>query len=193
MMLHNLKVWTAGNGAPPSVVRPAETYLLTKETLLAADAACRDCLDGVAVLIPQSMNGASIAALLVPDELHGRLTRNGAILAAGIHVLCHGDEIAHDNYRAWTAKNDRFRETYYDPRVHGENVYCARTRNRLVEGEPIVVCPGTPSNSCTAVYSRSAWLNGTCHACGYDAGQPGWTPPHSKKGLINELLELAER
>jgi hypothetical protein len=167
--------------------------LLTAAGVTGMDVLPRQRPDNAAVVLQQSINSLGIAALLVPDKLSGQLTLNGMFLAAGIHILHHGDEITRKDFRVWAAINDCVSETNYDPNIHGERVFCARTRNPLIAGQPIIICCGTPSNACGKIYSRSAWMDLKCPHCGFDPNQTGWTPPQKKRGDIDELRKFAER
>jgi hypothetical protein len=192
-MLAAIILWQAVKDDEPSPVDYANAYLVTELGVTNMDVSSRHCPDNAAALIPQSINGQGIAVFLVPDALTGRITRDGQFLAPGAHILRHGDEIRWNALRLWIAKNDRIEETNYDPNKHGENMFCARTRSRLISGEPVIICPGTLSNSCGMIFKASAWLNMRCHICGFEPNQASWTPPQKKRGVIDELLRLAER
>ncbi|MGA2798005.1 MAG: hypothetical protein ABSE63_10520 [Thermoguttaceae bacterium] len=131
--------------------------------------------------------------LLIPDELTRQLTLNGVVLAAGTHILHHADHIRWNNLRLWVARNGSAQETQYEPHIHGEEMFCARTRSRIVPGEPIVICPGTLTDPCGMIFKKTAWLNIKCHHCGFDPNQTTWSPPHKGQSDINELLHLAEQ
>jgi hypothetical protein len=193
MLQNSLKIWIAINGTAPSVVCSAKTYLMTEETVTGMDAVDGNRPERVAVIIPQAINGQNIALLLVPDELKGKLALNGQLLRDGVHILRHGDEICWNNLRLWVARDDSVKEAKYDPNIHGEDLFCARTRSRLTPGEPIIICPGTPSNFCGMIFKSSAWLNMKCHYCQFDPGQPTWIPTIKKRVDIDELLQIAEQ
>jgi hypothetical protein len=193
MLQNSLKIWIAINGATPSVVCPAKTYLMTEEAVTGMDAVDGNLPERVAVIIPQAINGQNIALLLVPDGLTGKLALNGQLLKAGVHILRHGDEICWNNLRLWVARDDSVKEAKYDPNIHGEDLFCARTRSQLIPGERVIVCPGTVFNPCGMLYRASAWLNIKCNFCGFDPGLPTWIPPMKKRVDINELLQIAEQ
>ncbi|MGD0519194.1 MAG: hypothetical protein ABSA26_16785 [Thermoguttaceae bacterium] len=193
-MQTSAKIWSAVQGQKePSVVKPAKSYLVAEEGLISMDVPSRQRPVRMSIIIPQSINGQDIAMLLVPDELTGKLALNGQFLAAGAHILHHGDEICRDELRLWVSRDDSVKETEYDATIHGEDMFCARTRSRLIPGEPIIICPGIISAPCGMIFRASAWLNIKCHHCGFDPKEATWIPRQKGRGNIDELLQIAEQ
>ena len=107
------------------------------------------------------------AVLLVPDELGGLVDHGGEPLAVGTHVLRQRIGVSFERLQIWISPDDEARVTAYDPAVHGNPAYCARTRVRLQTGEPVVVCPGIARQPCGLIFKEVAWeLRIACHGCG---------------------------
>lgn len=122
--------------------------------------------------------GDAIAAALVPTALAGEARRNGEPVAAGLHLLAHGDRIELGDNALWVNGATGAAPVAYDPEMHGADTRCARTKALLAPGERIVRCPGTPAHPrCGLLFRESAWRVARCHGCGHDPAQPGWTPP----------------
>jgi hypothetical protein len=143
-----------------------------------------------AVLLPGAPEG--LALLVTPEPFEGRLARNGQLVAAGIEVLRHGDRLEIDDLRVWVSAAAVPIESTYDPALHGDEAFCARTRSRLRPGEPIVICPGTESTPCGALYKAEAWTVGRrCHQCGRASGATAWKPPVCKQENYRDLVRRA--
>jgi len=191
-MSATINLWKALLNKPPSLVGSANSYLVSVEGEINMDVQPKKRPDSTVVLIPQPINGQGIAVLLVPDELTRQLSLNNSVLAAGTHILCHASHICWNSLRLWVARTDSARETQYEPHTHGKEMFCARTRSRLIPNEPIVICPGTLTDPCGMIYKKSAWLDIKCHHCGFDPNQIAWSPPQKGQSNINELTQLAE-
>ncbi len=159
---------------------------------------------GVAVQDPQdaahhatvfaARRGRTVGALLVPADLGGGVTINGTPAGIGLHVLRHGDRIDMGGHPTWVSADTEPVETTYDPAQHGDDQRCLRTRTRLAAGEPIVVCPGTPTTPCAGMFKRTAWRPTLrCHQCGFDPRARRWRPPARRGGpRLAELLAMAK-
>jgi hypothetical protein len=145
-------------------------------------------------LAPARAGPYALSFVLVPDRLSGAISLNGSRLCGGMHPLRHSDRLDYAGRQYWVSASAKPEERAYDPRSHGEPLYCFRTKAPLQEGEPIVVCPGTPAKPCGMIYKASAWLRTlACHGCGYDPSQPEWTPPQTARRRLDELLKLAAK
>lgn len=134
--------------------------------------------ESTAWITPARTNGIAGAVAFVPDGLESPITRNGVRLSSGVHVLRHGDRLQLGEATVWFAVDGTPTERPYEPASDGADRFCARTKVRLRDGEPVTACPGTPTQSCGELYRSAAW-NGelACHGCGFDARSPGFTPP----------------
>jgi hypothetical protein len=130
---------------------------------------------------------------LVPDATTGRVHLNGARLGPDLHVLRHADRVALEGRAVWFAIAATPDEVLYDPETHGDPVFCHRTKARLKEGDPMVICRGTPEADCGMMFTAAAWSAGIpCHSCGAQPGDSGWMPPPTEhRGSLAELLGLA--
>lgn len=150
----------------------------------------------VALITPISPLGANCAVVLVPDELTG-ICHSGVSLATGLHLLQHGDHLDFTGgTRIWISVDSRVDETLFDPAVHGEDVFCFRTKARISPGEKIVICPGIPGAACGMIYRADAWqqVGLACHNCTFDPSKPLWKPPTTHDGSsLDDLYELVAR
>ena len=148
----------------------------------------RDGVDGViaALVIPW---GRGAAAWNEPAV-------NGVRVLAGMHLVRHADRIEVGDDVFWVAAASVPREERYDPSVHGEDLFCFRTKARFAPGDPLVVCPGAPDKACGMMVAKRAWDIGlACHGCGWDPSAPEWQPPRWARArqvsAADRLLELA--
>ncbi len=183
-----LAVWQARGRNEPSAVEGTGPWWISATGVCAVDEA-QASLDG-AILLPGDSEG--LALLVTSEPLEGRLARNGQPLPAGIEVLRHGDRLELGDLRVWVSAAAVPIEAAYDPGLHGDEAFCARTRSRLRVGEPIVICPGTESTPCGALYKAEAWALGRrCHQCGRAPGAAAWKPPGLDKETYRDLVRLA--
>ncbi|MCR4411103.1 MAG: hypothetical protein NUV77_01610 [Thermoguttaceae bacterium] len=183
-----IAVWQARGRGEPVAVEGTGPWSISAAGVRAVDEA-QAPLDG-AVLLPGASEG--LALLVTPEPLEGRLARNGQPVAAGIEVLRHADRLELADLRVWVSAAAVPVEAAYDPAIHGDEAFCARTRSRLRAGEPIVICPGTESTPCGALYKAEAWALGRrCHHCGRAPGAPAWKPPVLEKETYRDLVRLA--
>lgn len=143
------------------------------------------CLEG---------ENGSCAAVFVPPK-HGQPVRlNRVELPSGMHLLAHGDRLDVGGRIFWVSLRALAEETVYDPKIHGEDCFCFRTKARLEAGDATVICPGTPEMPCEMIYKASAWKAGVrCHNCRFDPSAPAWKPaaPREGRSVLDELLERA--
>lgn len=135
------------------------------------------------------------AAVLVPPGRNGRVRLNGIALPPGMHMLGHRDRLDAGDRTFWVSLQARVEETVYQPSEFGSDCFCFRTKARLVPGESIVICPGSPGEPCGAIYRSAAWKAvDRCRrgGCGFDPSEPPWrpVPPRHTSGVfLDELLE----
>jgi len=145
-----------------------------------------------AMLIPVHQTGSTIAAMLVPQALVGTVTLDGVRVPAGLHSVCHATRIALSETTLWVAARTEPETRPYDPVVDGADLYCSRTKARIVPGETIVICHGSADVACDQVYKQSAWeLDIPCHACKRSPNAPEWHPPLARateRGGRSKLL-----
>lgn len=183
-----LAVWQSIGRGEPSVAAGRGTWRVSPAGVCPADACAGP--EGGAVLLAGGSGG--IAALVTPEWLEGCIARNGQPLPAGVQVLRHGDRLDLGGLRVWVSATVAPVETAYDPALHGDEAFCARTRSRLRPGEPIVICPGTEAAPCQALYKAEAWALGRrCHQCGRDPRAAAWRPPVPEKENYRDLVRLA--
>ncbi len=190
--MRTTEIWTTGPDDSPPPTRTRTAVWLSHAGLdPARDPSSRPEPDST-MLLPTEPSGSSCGVALVPDASTGRVLLNGVRLGPGMHVLRHADRVALDGRAVWFAIAVAPDEVLYDPEVHGHPVYCHRTKARLTEGDPMVICRGTPKADCGMMFTAAAWSAGIpCHSCGALPGEPGWTPPPSeRRGSLIELLEL---
>lgn len=111
-----------------------------------------------------------------------------------MHVLHHADRVSLNGRAAWFAIAAAPDEVLYDPQLHGDAVYCHRTKVRLNAGDAMVICGGTPAASCGMMFTAAAWeATIPCHSCGALPGDPGWQPPSAGgRGTLADLLALVD-
>lgn len=133
------------------------------------------------------------AVALIPDASATMTLVNGARVQAGLHVLRHADHLVVDGRTIWTSITATPDDVDYDPRVHGDPLYCFRTKARIEVGDRIVVCRGRPDIDCGMKFSAAAWSTGiACHRCRASPADPGWMPPAPRQsGSLEQLLHLA--
>jgi hypothetical protein len=144
------------------------------------------------LVAPIEPHGAACAALLKPDGTKADVRLNGLRIAAGLHVLQHGDRLSVDDREIHLAIRARHHHDRYDPDRHGDPIYCARTKSRLQLDDPMVLCGGKPSTPCGLPYAEAAWAADiACHGCGATTDEPGWSPPPVEaSGRLDALLHL---
>ena len=145
------------------------------------------------VLMPIEPRGDACAVALVPDACESVALLNGALVRCGFHVLHHADRLAVDGREIWVSIAAAPDEALYDPAVHGDPVYCLRTKARLAPGDRMIVCGGTARVECGMRYAAAAWGAGIpCHACGASPEGDAWAPPEPRSsGSLEQLLRLA--
>ncbi len=193
--MRTTEIWTSGTDDTPSPTRTRDAVWLRQAGLdSSADPAPRPERDFV-MLLPTKPTGCTCGVALVPDACTGRVLLNGVRLRPGMHLLRHADRVAMDGRAVWFAIATEPDEVLFDPEVHGDPVYCHRTKARLGEGDPIVICRGTPEADCGMMFTAAAWGAGLpCHSCGAQPADPGWTPPQAERGgsLVDLLKLVAE-
>jgi hypothetical protein len=147
------------------------------------------------LLLPTDPEGGVCGAVLVPEASSRRARLNGIRLGGGLHVVRHGDRVDLGARSAWFAVAAEPDRVIYDPELHGERLFCLRTKAQLKPGDAIVVCAGTPDQPCGMKYKASAWVDTmACHHCGAVSAQTTWTPPAPTGGAsLERLLLLARR
>ena len=191
--MRTTELWTSGTDDTPSPTRTRDAVWLRRAGIdTSADLSPRPEPDFV-MLLPTRPTGSACGVALVPDACTGRVLLNGVRLRPGMHVLRHADRIALDGRAVWLSIAATPDEVLFDPQVHGDPVFCHRTKARLKEGDPMVICRGTPEVDCGMMFAAAAWGAGLpCHSCGAQPGDPGWTPPLPERGgSLVELLQLA--
>ena len=190
--MRTTEIWTSGTDDTPSPTRTRDAVWLRQAGLdSAADLSPRPEPDFV-MLLPTKPAGRTCGVALVPDACTGRVLLNGVQLRLGMHVLRHADRVALDGRTVWFAIAAAPDEVLFDPEIHGDPVYCHRTKARLKPGDEMVICRGMSKADCGMMFTAAAWSAGIpCHSCGALPGDPGWTPPPSERtGSLVELLEL---
>jgi hypothetical protein len=142
--------------------------------------------------------GQTVAIALVPDAPDAAISCNGLPLGPGLHALCHGDQLQVNETPFWISVEATHDEARYDPACHGPNMFCFITKARLSESDPIVICPGTPGNSCGVICTQRAWAMARespkplrCPNCGYDSRQRTWRPVWGKRrDPLGELFAI---
>ena len=188
--MRTTEIWTSGPDDTPSPTRTRAAVWLSQAGLdSAGHPSPRPEPDSVMVL-PTEPSGSTCGVALVPDASTGRVLLNGVRLGPGMHVLRHADRVALDRQAVWFAIAVAPDEVVFDPEIHGDPVYCHRTKARLKPGDEMVICRGTPKADCGMMFTAAAWSAGIpCHSCGAQPGDPGWTPPPSERsGSLVELL-----
>jgi len=141
---------------------------------------------------------AHVAVALVAPNSLSDVTCNGRPLSAGLWALRHADRLDVDGRSVWIAVETSVDETQYDAATHGADVHCFITKKRLVAGDEIAICPGTPGKTCGAIYALAAWrlaLKSTrpfrCPGCGFSPTKAVWQPqlPQPNKTL-EKLLDI---
>jgi hypothetical protein len=146
------------------------------------------------MLLPTEPARNTCGVALVPDASGGGVLLNGVRIGPGMHVLRHADRVAQNGRSVWFAIAAAPDEVAYDPEIHGDPVFCHRTKARLTPGDAMVICRGTPKADCRMMFTSAAWdAEIPCHSCGALPGESGWTPPPSELGSsLAELLALVE-
>src|SRR2546427_9752921 len=138
------------------------------------------------LILPAPDESGTCAVALVSEICDQPISRNGVSLSAGIHLLASKDRMNLGERTFWVSAFASPEETVYDPAVHGEDVFCFRTKARLTRGAAIVICP------CKMIYKASAWATGVaCHNCHFDPSQPAWEPPAPReRNSLDAFLAL---
>ena len=192
--LRTTEIWTSGPDNTPPPTRTRTAVWLSRKGLESAEDASSRPEPGSTMLLPTKPTGSTCGVALVPDASTGQVLLNGVRIGPGMHVLHHADRVALEGQTVWFAIAAAPDEVLYDPEIHGHPVYCHRTKARLEEGDPMVICHGTPKAECGMMFTAAGWNAGIpCHSCGARPGDPGWTPPASeRRGSLIELFELVE-
>ena len=182
-------IWQAKNGETP-YRSDFRGPLELSPTELSAVAAGDRRHSARAVLL-RVRRASAIAAVLVPRQCEPAVRLNGGRLSAGAHLLAHADRLEFAGRQVWIARDDQVAEVLYQPAVHGDNLFCARTKMRLKPDiDHIVVCPGV---GCGLIYKAEAWRLGIpCHGCRFDPRAAGWRPPYHDRGSYDALLKLVQ-
>lgn len=139
------------------------------------------------VLVVPLRHCRTAAAMVVPDEDDARVHRNRVAVPAGVVVLEHGDRVTFEGRDHWIAVTRRASDVPYEPAVHGEGLFCALSRARVAQGEPIVCCPGPAGGSCDLRVRAEVWrkviASGRyrCPGCGYDPAAESFRPPRPRR------------
>ena len=189
--MRSTEIWAAEAGEVPAPVSAGDPLWLCSTDVSSGGNGTPQPPDAV-MLLPTKPTRRTCGVALVPDACTGRVLLNGVRLRPGMHVLRHADRVAMDGRAVWFAIAATPDEVRFDPEVHGDPVFCHRTKARLTEGDPMVICRGTPEADCGMMFTAAAWGAGLpCHSCGAQPGDRGWTPPSSERsGALAELLEL---
>jgi hypothetical protein len=195
-----MNVWTVTSSTPTQEPE-LQARRLQQSLALANDAPSRSSASQPAPrLLPLSLAGHGVAALVVPPDLPCGVTRNGVPLQPGAHVLHHADRLDHAGRVYWVAAVLVVSAVPYDPAVHGEDQHCFITKSRLRAEELIVVCPGRPGVSCGAIYRQPAWdmaletnARFRCPRCGFEPAAGEWRPTLPSPDRLPALLALADR
>ncbi len=190
--MRTTEIWTSGSDDTPSPTRTRTAVWLRQTGLDSSANPSPQPESDFVMLLPTKPKGRTCGVALVPDACTGRVLLNGVRLRPGMHVLRHADRVALDGRAVWLAIVAAPDEVLFDPEVHGDPVYCHRTKARLKEGDAMVICRGTPEVDCGMMFTAAAWGAGIpCHSCGAQPEDPGWTPPPSERaGSLAELLAL---
>ena len=189
--MKKIALWHAAGQGPPARHEVAGPTWLSEAGLRAASQHAPGDLDHRLLLLPASAGRRDCCVVLVPDALARTVSRNHDPLPAGLHRLRHADRLDLAGQTVWVAESRAAEVIEYDPAVHGEDVFCARTKARLVPGARVVRCP-----DCGLLYTERAWaLSIPCHICGHDSKQSEWQPPHTvaQSGGVRELLALVNK
>jgi len=150
------------------------------------------------LIAPVRRYEGAVAALLVPDDLRGRVVHNGMPAEGGLLPLRHADHVQIDDWSIWTAGEFIPEETAYSPTTHDQEARCFITKARLRDGELITICPGQAGKPCGMVYKRAAWTTVVaaaakfrCPNCGYDPKAGVWSPtPATPRPTLDHVFEL---
>lgn len=155
--------------------------------------------DAGVVVLPVEPHHRILGIVMVSEQAAGQIACNGIPLALGMHALRHADrfEIRLETY--WISVEYSVEETEYDPSRYPPNSFCFLTKARLVAGDPIAICPGTPDIPCGMIYKLSVWKmtqqSGTtfrCPNCGHSPARAGWAPPEPRRWeSLKSLMDLA--
>jgi hypothetical protein len=192
--MRTIQIWTAEAGTTPAILATTEPLWFSGSgACVAEDLAAPPTADAIVLVAEEPSHGVCGVAL-VPDGISGRARLNGIRLGPGVHLLRHRDQMALDDQKIWFAIAAVPDEVAYDPDVHGESVFCLRTKARLKGGEAIVVCPGPPEAECGMLYRASAWgMGAPCHHCGAFPSREGWVPREPVSGSsLAGLFELGK-
>lgn len=187
--MNKIVLWHALGDDPPRRHPLDRPVWVTSEALTpAADQPAEDGHDGV-LIVPTPAERFACCGLLVPERVGRAASRNRGPLAPGLHRLRHEDRIEIGKQTVWVAESRLAEPTTYSPDVHGEDLFCARTKARLhAQDDQVVACPG-----CGVLFSQRAWdLLIPCHLCGHDPNQDEWQPPRGRRPTdgVKQLLAL---
>jgi len=184
--------WYASNVEPTQFAAGAAVDLgYDGASLAGAETGDDSANEPVMTLAPVSAAGGVIGLALVPEIGSGRVTQNGQPLLAGAHNVFHQDHFQVDEHHVWTASQSLADAVAYNPEEHGADLFCARTKVRIKQGEPVVRCP---ESRCDLVFLADAFaLMLPCHGCGFDPRQQQWIPalPVIKETSIDDLFKKA--
>lgn len=148
------------------------------------------------LLQPANHVGAVGLLMFSCDSTHVLL--NGLPIAVGAHAVRHGDRIDVGDQTFWVSVDSHAEEVGYDPAIHGDDVFCFLTKARIVAGQMIKICPGTPGTSCGVIYKSDAWDMAfrsdtpmKCPNCGNSSERGRWQPPEQKtKRSLDGIFQL---
>lgn len=193
--MNGMVLWSANNGQHPSRQLAMSAVLFSAQGVSPLEDD-RPLGNTDALLVsPVRRTGDALGIVLVPGGLKQPARRNGISLPCGLHVLRHADRLELSNECLWVSAAGSAEKTTYDPAIHGQDVFCLRSKARLTLGDRIVICPGREGAECGAVYKVTAWnIGAPCHQCGFDPGAPQWKPPQSsQRSSLDALLQFARQ
>lgn len=200
-MATKLAIWAETNGSRPVRTPIKRAVQLSADGIAESMLTESQCPSDVIVLPIDPLEQA-IGVTLVPEDMDGRVTRNGHLLQPGIHELRHTDRLEVNGQTLWVAENVTVRTVSFDPEKHatGPDTFCEITKGRIASGDKVVLCPGRPGAECTAVFKAKAWemflqsgASAACPQCGFRPNDADWEPPSPKERVsLDELFELID-
>ena len=164
--MRTTEIWTAPESRTLRAEPTLDPVWLSREGVVPVGSPSSAPRDAILLLATRPVDGAC-GVVMVPDGSEARARLNGSRLNAGLHVARHGDSVTVGSANAWFGVSVTPDKVGYDPKLHGDPVYCLRTKARLAPGDDMVVCPGTPGHDCGMMFRASAWIDSLpCHHCG---------------------------
>ncbi len=191
--MRETELWAAQDGGPPAGLDRERLFAMTEHAVAPAvgPAAAQD--PTALLLLATEPKDGLCGVVLVPDPMSGHARLNGVRLGGGLHLARHGDRVDLGRRSAWFAVAAVPDRVTYDPELHGEAVFCLRTKARLKPGDDMVECCGKPERPCGMRFKAEAWVDTLpCPDCGASPGQEPWRPPPSpRESSLQRLLLLA--